>query len=90
MPNIDSTIVFTGDLLPLGFPRFVVNKDVGLTIEIDVLFNLFNLSLLVIVGPAIHFAVTVGISFLADDIAPLIVKETGHGLLACCWIGGQE
>src|SRR4029077_3497817 len=90
VPGIYAAIVFAGDLLPLGLAGFVVYEDIGFTIEINVLFNLFNLSLSIIISPAIHLAVAIGISFLADDVASLIVKKAGHGLLACRRIEGQE
>src|SRR5262245_40596862 len=90
IPGIHAAIVLAGDLLTPGLARFVIYKDIGLAIEIDILLNLFNLPLPIVVSPSIHLAVAIGISLLADDVAPFIVKETCHGLLACCWTYREE
>jgi hypothetical protein len=81
-PGVNLPIVLAGNFLPDRFPSFVVERDVGLAVEVDILRHPYRLPLLIVMGPKVHFAVTIGVLFLADDLAPLIVEETCGRLLA--------
>jgi hypothetical protein len=80
-PSVDLAVVLAGDLLTRRSARFIKNKDIGFAVKVNILLNFFDLALLVIVGPTIHFTIVVGVLLLACDAASVVIKKARDRLL---------
>src|ERR1041384_1829889 len=80
-PSIDLPVILTGKFLTCWPSGFVVDDRIGFAVKIDVLFDPLDLSARVIIDPAIHFAISVGILLLARHAAALVIVKTCNRLL---------
>src|SRR6516162_6951278 len=85
-PGVDLAIIFAGDFLTHRFSRFVVDDHIGLAVEINILLDSLDLTVGIIIDPAVHFAIPIGILLLARYITAFVIIKTCDRLL---WIGGR-
>src|ERR1041384_5797103 len=80
-PSIDLPVILAGKFLTYWPSGFVVDDRIGFAVKINVLFDPLDLSAGVIIDPAIHFAIAIGILLLAHHAAALVIVKTCNRLL---------